>query len=68
MADDVVVALRVLEKAHEAVHPHHPAWCVRAAIDAGRSVTSDPYQHLEGKAIGEAMFAERVRKISKVLG
>jgi hypothetical protein len=44
-----------------------PSWKLKACLDAGRSVTSEPFQHLQGKAIGEAMAAERVRRVAELL-
>jgi len=67
MADDIVVALTVHESATGQGPVYLPAWKLKACIEAGRSVTSAPYTHLEGKAIGQAMQAERVSRISSLL-
>jgi hypothetical protein len=67
MADDVVTAVRVYEHATNTTPVYLPSWKLKACIEAGRSVTSDPFKHLEGKAIGEAMTAERVRRLGELL-
>lgn len=66
-ADDVVVAVKVYEDATGTSSVYMPSWKLKACLDAGRSVTSEPFQHLQGKAIGDAMTAERVRRVLSVL-
>lgn len=66
-ADDVVTAVRVYEAATATTPVYMPSWKLKACLEAGRSVTSEPFKHLEGKAIGEAMNAERVRRLSELL-
>ena len=67
MADDLVLAVKITEDAYVYESPGLPAWRLKACLEAGRSVTSAPYQHLEGKAIGAAMLLERVSRVSSLL-
>jgi tRNA nucleotidyltransferase (CCA-adding enzyme) len=67
MADDIVAALAVHESATGQGPFYLPAWKLKACIEAGRSVKSEPYAHLEGKAIGQAMAAERAVRIGSLL-
>lgn len=67
IADDLVSALWVKEWALGGQSNTISAWMLAKCLEVGRTVTSEPYQHLEGKAIGAAMAAERVEKIRSVL-
>jgi hypothetical protein len=66
-AENLIVAMRLAEDAYG-------MWCwplksaqVRAAYHAAKQVTAAPFMHLSGKAIGEAMAVERVKRIEAVL-
>lgn len=62
---DLVLCLRTFEQAHG----QNSSWNssrIAAMIAVGKTVTADPYQHLQGKAIGEAMAQERVSKLASL--
>jgi tRNA nucleotidyltransferase/poly(A) polymerase len=65
-ADDLVLSVSVAQ-ARGLAHSSISAGALRWALEAGRSVTSDAYQHLVGPEIGKAMAAERVRRIGLAL-
>lgn len=64
LVDDVGICLSVMK--HFGVDPIDPIRFAKAIV-AGRRVTSEPYQHLDGKAIGAAMTAARVKLIAGVI-
>lgn len=65
-ADDFVKALEVWEAAHGPC-TMLPVARLKRALAAGRTVTSEAFQHLVGKAIGDAMAHKRFCRISEAL-
>lgn len=66
-ADDLVTAVRTFDNA---VGKHSFAltgWQLKHLLAAGRAVTSEPFQHLTGKEIGDAMSADRTSRFDRLL-
>jgi tRNA nucleotidyltransferase (CCA-adding enzyme) len=66
-ADDLVALLDVVEDAgYNSLYPFESTELAEI-IQAGRSVVSGPFQHLVGRAIGQAMMSERIVRVNDAL-
>jgi len=65
-ATDLALALAIAEEAFR-VPKCLTSYQFIDSLNTGRTVTSERFQHLKGREIGEALTAERVRRVKGVL-